>query len=327
MNMKLTMMLGFAFLVNAAFAETITVPGKANPWLAGMTNGSTGRRGDIAPDESPVSVTATLIQAGATYTFSASGSANHGAPNASFPPNGEELISHYLGAENGIADIIAPFDSLVGVFLGPDQPDQYLPPPPLDFRDKAERDYLVLAPSLKQPFFIGYGVTTSNAVQQIIAPNGATRLFLGIMDQYSWYDNEGSFSVQVAQSAPPSAIHLGLHPSANPGRRDAAPNPATPVVTPTAPAALPDNSPATTLTSALNNASAPTVLELRAYTAIEISWPSENNHSYQLQWSASLDSPQWASLGPVIPGSGVEMSIFDSTRTHPQGFYRVRIVQ
>ena len=326
MKTKLTMMLGFTFLMKAAVAETITVPGKANPWLAGTTNGCSARRGDIAPNESPILVTATPIQAGATYTFSASGSANHGAPNAFFPPDGEELISHYLGAENGIADIIAPFDSLIGVFLGPDLPDQYLPPPPLDFRNQADRDYLVLAPSLKQPFFIGYGVTTSNAVQQVIAPNGATRLFLGIMDQYSWYDNEGSFTVKIVQSAPPSSVRLSLHPSADPGRKDAAANPATFIIAPTAPNTAANNSSVSTPTVLLNNVSNPIVPELHAYTAIEISWPSENNHSYQLQWTPSLDSPQWANLGPVIPGSGIEMSVFDSTRTHPQGFYRVQIV-
>ena len=50
MNAKFAIMLGFIFLVNAALAETVSVPGKANPWLAGMTNGSTARRGDSAPD-------------------------------------------------------------------------------------------------------------------------------------------------------------------------------------------------------------------------------------------------------------------------------------
>jgi hypothetical protein len=304
MKIRSVVILGFAFLANAAFAETIYVPGKANPWLAGMTNGTTVRRGDSAPDESPVPTTATGIVGGASYTFSASGSANHGGPTPLSPPDGEELISHYLGAENGIGDITAPFASLIGVFLGPNQPDQNPAPQPLDFRNPADRDYLVLAPVLKQPFFIGDGLTGSGAVQQIIAPAGASRLFLGVMDEYSWFDNAGGFTVQVLQTSPASKVQLSLHPSLNPTSADAVAN--------TAP-------PTTSLTS-----SGP---EVQAFNAIEISWPSETNRRYQVQWTSSLDQPQWADFGPVISGSGTEISVFDSTRTHPRGFYRVQIVR
>src|SRR6266851_558288 len=97
--------LGFTFLVNAVVAETVYVPGRANPWLAGMTNGSTARRHDSAPDESPIAVTGTAVEGGASYTFSVSGTVSHGSPTPFFSADGEDLISHYLGAENGIADI------------------------------------------------------------------------------------------------------------------------------------------------------------------------------------------------------------------------------
>jgi hypothetical protein len=329
MKTKFAGILGFTLLVNAAFAETISVPGKANPWLAGMTNGSTARRGDAAPDESPVPVVETSIEAGAVYAFSVSGSANHGAPNPFVSADGEALISHYLGAENGIADITAPFVSLIGVFLGPGQPDQKPAPPSLDFRNPADRDFLALAPALRQPFFIGDGLTSSNDVQQVIAPPGATRLFLGVMDEYGWYDNEGSFTVQVARAPSNSIVLLSLHPSLHPTTADAVANTAAAIakaavalnavsVTPpdVTPATSPNVSPATTIPGP----------ELHAYTAIEISWPSENNRSYQVQWAPSLDSPQWANLGPIFSGSGGEISLFDSTRAHPQGFYRVQIV-
>src|SRR4051812_33033456 len=94
--------IGFALLVQSGLGETIQVPATANPWLAGMTNGAMVRRGDSAPDQSPVLVAGIHIEGGATYEFSASGSANHGSTLPSFPPDGEDLISHYLGAENGI---------------------------------------------------------------------------------------------------------------------------------------------------------------------------------------------------------------------------------
>jgi len=318
MKIRFAVVLGSSFLLNAALAETIQVPARANPWLAGMTNGSTARRSDSAPDESPVPVAATAILAGAAYSFSVTGSANHGAPCPFFPADGEDIIRHYLGAENGIADITAPFVSLIGVFLGPNQPNQSPVPPALDFRNEADRDYLVLAPALKQPFFIGDGLTSSGEVQQVIAPAGATRLFLGIMDEYAWFDNEGAFTVQVLKTSSCPPIHLALHPSANAGA-DAVANPANGVTTlPPKQIFLPGITPTTTPT-----APGP---ELHAHTAIELCWPSEAGRLYQVQWTPSLNPPEWVDFGTGIPGSGANLSIFDSTRTHPQGFYRVRIL-
>jgi hypothetical protein len=308
MKTSFAVIIGFTFLVNAAFAETVYVPGKANLWLAGMTNGATARRGDSAPDESPVPITAIGIEGGAIYTFSASGSANHGATLLFSPPDGEDLISHYLGAENGIGDLTAPFVSLIGVFLGPNHPDQDHAPQPLDFRNPSDRDYMVLAPALKQPFFIGGGSTSSGAVKQIIAPTGASRLFLGVMDEYSWFDNEGGFTVQMVQAPAGSKVQLSLHPSLSPASADAVANTALP-------------------TSLLMTSSTATGLELHAFTAIELSWPSETNKLYQVQWTPSLDQPQWADFGPVVSGSGTNVSVFDSTRNHPRGFYRVQIVR
>ncbi len=66
--------------------------------------------------------------------------------------------------------------------------------------------------------------------------------------------------------------------------------------------------------------------ELHIFTAIELVWSSEANRHYQVQWTPSLDQPQWMNLGPVILGLGADLSVFDSTRNHPQGFYRVQIL-
>lgn len=187
-------------LWHAVFAETVDVPGTSNPWLAGMPDGSTGRRGDVAPDESPVLVTSGSIEGGAVFVFSAVGSVSRGSPLPFVGPDGEtNSISHYLGAENGIADVAAPFECLVGVFLGTNQPDLNPTPQPLDFSTATNRDYLILTPALQQPFFIGDGLTSSGAIQQVIAPSEATRLFVGTIDEYSWFNNEGSFTVQVVR--------------------------------------------------------------------------------------------------------------------------------
>jgi hypothetical protein len=228
-----------------------------------------------------------------------------------FPPNGEGLISHYLGAENGIADIVAPFTSLIGIFLGPDQPDQRPAPPALDFRTAASRDYEVLAPALKQPFFIGNGLTSSGTAKQIIAPPGATRLLLGVMDEYYWADNEGSFAVQVTKVGVAPSIQVNLHPSSNPTDVDAVANPVK---------TAPD------VTNAPNTPMAAPGPGLQIFTAIELVWPSLAGSFYQVQWSPSLDQSHWVNFGQAVPGTGADLSVFDSTRTHPQGFYRVQIV-
>jgi hypothetical protein len=101
------------------------------------------------------------------------------------------------GAENGISDAMIPLNAFVGVFLGPDQPNLTPSPTPLDFSTPTDRDYLLLEPGLKQVFFIGDGLTSASAVQQIVIPDGAERLFLGTMDGCCHSDNVGSFAVEV----------------------------------------------------------------------------------------------------------------------------------
>ena len=55
-----------------------------------------------------------------------------------------------------------------------------------------------LSPQLQQPFFIGDGRTTDGAPQEFVVPDGATRLFLGAMDDNRWDTNAGDgFEVTV----------------------------------------------------------------------------------------------------------------------------------
>jgi hypothetical protein len=329
MKFQPALTLGLVFLALGAPCEVISVPGRANPWLAGMTNGSMARRGDSAPDQSPIAVTSSAIEAGALYTFSVSGSANHGSPTPFVGPDGEELISHYLGAENGIADITAPFVSLLGVFLGPNVPDQTPAPPSLDFRNASDRDYFALAPALKQPFFIGDGLTSAGVVQQVIAPSGATRLFLGIMDEYAWYDNEGAFEVKVLKETSTARVKLFLHPSVNPSTADAEANTAKAIITPKIPAGPPviGTAKQQTKPKPANVTPGSPDPDLHAFTAVELGWSSEAGLLYQVQWTTSLTAPEWENLGSAVVGTGDKVSVFDSTRTHPQGFYRVRVIR
>jgi hypothetical protein len=185
-----------------ATASTITVPGTADPWLAGMPPGSTASFFDVAPDHSPVEVPGLTFVAGEYVTFTLVEGATDHCPAAICGlagPDGdlsEPITSHTSGAENGISDIIAPIDALLAVFLGPDAPDGLPAPSALDFSTAAARDYDRISPALRQVFFVGDGVGSAG-VQAIQIPVGATRLFLGTMDGFGWFDNVGSLRVEA----------------------------------------------------------------------------------------------------------------------------------
>jgi hypothetical protein len=187
-------------LVVPAMAVQLSVPGPSDPWLAGMPNGAGANWYDHAPAQSPALV-AISITPGTSYVFSASGLMDHGVtPPVLCGPDGDSADStqdNWAGAENGISNVNAPFDSLLGVFLGPDQPNLTAAPAALAFTTSASRNYVTLSPMLKQVFFIGDGLTDSAIRQFVIAPAGATRLYLGTMDIYEWSNNSGGFNVNV----------------------------------------------------------------------------------------------------------------------------------
>ena len=213
-----------AFAYGAMFATTVghaasvvavTVPGAADPWLAGMPDGSTASLADIAPAQSPAEVFGLNYSAGGVLTFSVTGSVSYFGGTPTDPPDGEagNITGHLPGAENGMSNVLAPFNALMGVFLSPGQPNLLPAPGTLDFSTPTSRDYLTLSPLLQQVFFIGDGLTSSNIVQQIAIPAGATRFFLGSMDEWGWYNNSGAFSVQVtgpALGAVPEPASLSL---------------------------------------------------------------------------------------------------------------------
>lgn len=181
-----------------AQALAVIVPGTSDPWLAGMPNGTTASLGDVAPGQSPVLALDGDL-GGCAFTFSAAGAVVHGPTLPLAPPDGSGLTTHYTGGEHGISDTNCPINCLIGVFLDSQQPDQSPAPASLDFSSPASRDYASLAPDLKQVFFIGNGLTSGGDAQSVVAPAGATRLFLGTMDGFGWYNNIGSFTVDVSQ--------------------------------------------------------------------------------------------------------------------------------
>ena len=194
-----------------AFGQStiVSVPGTANPYLAGMPTGSTCCGGETGPDsvpaQSPTQVTGVPLTAGAGLTFNVTGSVSNdsGHPPVD-PPDGGGFFELAGGpgtpSSNGIAGMIAPVNALVGLFLNDNLPTSSGAPPGLDFRPSGlGTAFLTLNPALKQVFFIGDGRTGNGtgAVQQFIVPAGATRFFLGTVDGFGWNTNSGAFSVQV----------------------------------------------------------------------------------------------------------------------------------
>lgn len=192
---------GMAMLAAAASASavSVTVQGTSDPWLAGMPSGSPASVDDHAPGQSPVLVTGLGSFSGGYVTFT------HVTGGVSFTPSccgsveGDGFISHTPGAENGLSNVTAPINSLVGVFLDDTQPSLSAAPAALDFTGNL--NFSTLNPSLRQVFFIGDGQAGSLA-QQFFVPTGATRLFLGTMDGYEWNNNSGSFTLDVSYFSP-----------------------------------------------------------------------------------------------------------------------------
>jgi Flp pilus assembly protein TadG len=210
-----------------------TVQATANPFLAGMPNGSeasninphnspdfagamgTAQNTAVAPQDSGLTITG-----GQALTFTGiAGTAGHDPSLPSYEPDGEtgegdvpSDIGHNnlstsesgdytpgYNNQNGIADANIPINALVGVFLSDSQPSDNNAPANLDFSTVESRNFTTLQPALQQIFFIGDGLTDSGVQQNFIAPKGATRLFLATWDFYQWNNNYGYRTVQVSQ--------------------------------------------------------------------------------------------------------------------------------
>ena len=193
-----------ALMAAGASAATYVVPGHFGSlarWYARRVHGEFRRCG---PGQSPVLANGLAIIPGSTLTWSAVidpslGPVNH--PGDDADPNGAlgAVFPHFSGAENGISSITGPIDALIGVFLGPDQPDFAPAPGDLDFSDAASQGYSVLSPLLQQAFYMGDGSGKS-----VVVPAGATRLYLGTSDGFGWDNNGGGFDVTIPGAVPDS---------------------------------------------------------------------------------------------------------------------------
>lgn len=201
-----------------AVAKSVT--GKASPWNAGLPNGITwGDFNDTTPNCSPVQVSEIPITPGQPYLFrSGTGSTQFGGGTSqSITLEGDTGWILDQTAQNGFGRTKAPAHALMGVFLNDNDPRNSSTPKQKNYTKPNSRNFGTHKPKLKQVFYIGDGKKSDGTYQRFIPPNGATRLFLGIMDERGrWSDNTGTINVEVGY--PDDALPSGQSPSSGSSR-------------------------------------------------------------------------------------------------------------
>ncbi len=213
---------GFGWYNNTgAFAVTITpgdgggnnngglnVPGTANLWLAGQDYSVFASNGaDKAPGQSPVQIPNLTLDPNKGLTFDVTGNVTTGG-TVQQEPDGGDFVTH--AAENGVSGVKTHLGALIGVFVGDDAPSASARPNDLDYTLGAGVSANSYSPRLQQAFFIGNGEDTLTRTQTFYPPEGATRLFLGVMDNTVFNNNGGAFQVNVTTSAvDPSDLRVG----------------------------------------------------------------------------------------------------------------------
>lgn len=183
---------------------------KEHPWQYDIAGPVGGTAADGEPYSSPVAINITLIPGAAITLTNVSGIAgNDWTQGATTTADGDDGGSYPVyddaasdgTAEHGIADSSMPLNSINAVFLSSSLPDSQTAPGTTDFSTQAERDYTTYSPQLQQVFYAGTGQTSEGAQQQVVVPQGATRLFLGTMDGWEWSNNIGGFTVTITQTS------------------------------------------------------------------------------------------------------------------------------
>jgi hypothetical protein len=213
-------------------ASTIKVSGTSNIFGAGLADPPApagGGAGTAPPCVSfPSTVTSILIRANGRVDFLTRDEDDDvhfhrcvgGPPQIIAPPEGPDGETTWSCAASPEATSFAPKPLsitavgsisgissadgggyLIGVFLADTVPTG---PPPATLDFTGNRDFASLSPALAQTFFIGDGRTATGRPQRFHPPTGATRLYFGVGDAWSFQgpagfyaDNSGSLKVAV----------------------------------------------------------------------------------------------------------------------------------
>lgn len=193
-------------VVSRGRSSVVTLDADSCPWLAGMPNGThvvmydENTQDSIAPAQSPKLVTTVNVSAGTKLSFrQVTGTTSWAdGSDGAFGPDGDTSWIVRQQPANGINATSAPIQCMVGIFLDNRAPNTYAQAAELDFTTASSRDQTSYSPALKQVFFIGDGLTSNNTLQTFVVPTGATRLYLGMMDEKGWWwDNYGTVSTMV----------------------------------------------------------------------------------------------------------------------------------
>jgi len=208
---------------NMTLYKTIYPPAAGNLWLSGMPFGMTTQnfRSDNPtvwdnsgtpedPKQRPLEInlselglvpgnTVRLEGTTGTAIWVDNGSHNNADGDASYlVANGVAPAgSAPTGSNNGMSNTRAPIGSVMAVFLSDNAPTTGSTPSNLDFGSSSARDYSSISPKLQHVFFVGDGLRTDGTTQEIVIPDGATRVFVGMMDAWQWNDNVGNFQTKL----------------------------------------------------------------------------------------------------------------------------------
>jgi hypothetical protein len=178
-------------LQNAEAVHVVTVPGTACFFFAGQTfpvpTATTGDSANYHRDQTDPNIMPPHIGVYNWRTVSIRATGIWGHPQLSGPDGiggRDDTHDEYVNL-GGISRVMAPLNTLVGVFLTDDPPDPGATPDSLNLFLGDD----MTVPELQQAFAIG------SSLEYITVPEGATRLFFGHNDGYEWNNNVGSVEV------------------------------------------------------------------------------------------------------------------------------------
>jgi Flp pilus assembly protein TadG len=179
--------------LNATAELTFTVGALSSPWTAGLAPGWYDPYS--VPTNQPYQVTGFPLTPGEKIQFFNCTGEIYVPGWGTYPVEGKPEDGVYNVARNGIAGLYGPGHAIIGVFLDNNVPTATAAPANfMDFTVSANRNLSTYAPALKQVFFIGDGMTDAGVRQEWVIPAGATRLFIGNLDDHWFYgDNTGQF--------------------------------------------------------------------------------------------------------------------------------------
>lgn len=196
--------IGLASLVafNAAAAQSgsLAMDTRSNLYLAGGNAYEFTPVGGVGLAPTAISLNAGT---GRVLSLSAFGSAFFCGPSlcGTTTPDGPAIGSTNINGMGRIGGISAQTSGfLAAVFLGPSLPDS-LP----THNVVSSIDDLSYAPELGQVFFVGDGYTSGSLLQQFLVPDGATEMYFGIADGFTFSgnpdfydDNIGTYNIEYA---------------------------------------------------------------------------------------------------------------------------------